>query len=181
MVGGTLATVLAIASTVASAGAQIYQSRQQAGEAKTQARVARRNADIERQNARVAAEETHAAMEAHRRKFERFRAAQIASAVAQGLDPTSVADVLHDSALEAKTDRAAILYRGGSEVTARLNSARMQGFQGSLFNRAARQSITSGYISAGTTLASGAYSYYSNKPPGSTQASPAKGYTGNSY
>lgn len=153
-----------IIAAAVSAGGAVYSSRQQSAAQKTESRIAKRNAEINRQNAFQATEEANAELERRRRAYSRFRATQINSAVSGGLDPSSITDILTDSALEKKMDDAALLYKGRKEAAAHEQQAVGNLFQSSLLRSQASATKTGGYLSAAGELAGGLGSYYQTYP-----------------
>lgn len=137
------ASVLVIASTLASVGAAVAQGEAASSAAKYNAAVAENDAAAAGQQAQYEAQRI-------RERNKRILASQRASQAASGLDLSgSFDDVQLDSAIQGEMDALAAIYTGqinAGSSKARAQLARMEG-------RAAR---TGSYLQAGGSLLTGA-------------------------
>ena len=144
--GSTIATAVAVVGTVASANAQ-------ANAAKYNAEVARQNADLATRNA-LMQEERHRAQV--RKQLGDLRAGYASSGVQMEGSPL---DVLASSVKNAELDSLIIRSQGATNAWGFSAESQLQ-------RKRASSALTSGYLQAGTTAASGLAGSYSSSIQG---------------
>lgn len=189
MSGVTAATVAAYAAvaaaTISAAGA-IYQGQQQAQLAERQAQAEAYNyeaqaqanefnATVQRENARAAAEQANQKEEANRRRFRMIQG-QTMAGVAQsgtGFDGSN-AMLIEQNELYNELDALNIRYEGDMASKGLMSQAQLNTYNAGINRNNASTAITTGnmtanaaktgsYFNAGSSLLSGASSYYKLK------------------
>ena len=143
-----IGAILAIVAALVSAGTAIYSAQQQ-----------RKTAQYRAKLAEEAGEEVRAGTELevarHRERTKRLRARQKVSYAKSGVRMEgSPLEVLADTQAQADLDEMIIKHGGYVTERAHQRSAMWE-------RRAGKSAQTAGYIGAGTSLLSGAYSAYS--------------------
>ena len=138
-----IAAVAAAVSAVAGAGGAVYSGEMQK-------KAADYNADVANVNALMAQNKAKADEQAHRAMVAKILSSQRALYGKSGLSMEgSPLLVMEDTALQGELDALTIRYGGDVAAANARSQANLQRMQG-------RAAQTSGYISAGTTLLSGA-------------------------
>lgn len=138
-----MATALLIAGTLVSAYGAVRAGQAQSAAAKFNAAVATQNAQIAQNQADAAAQEKHRDLV---RRLGSMQAAYGASGVTS--DSGSVLDVLGDSIRQGTLDQLTAKYNGQVRAAGYTDNAALDNMQ-------ARTALTSSYLSAAGTLASG--------------------------
>jgi len=142
----TTLVVLAIVSAAVGAYGAVSSGQAQHDAASFNAKVATNNAQAQAQQAQYEADRIRTR---NRAMLGQARASFAKSGVS--IEDGSASDVLMDSSIQGELDVAAAIYTGRVGAGASVSQARLYGMQG-------RNAQTSGYISAGSSILSGASS-----------------------
>lgn len=141
-------TLVAVAGVAMSAYGTIQQGQTASKAAAYNAQVAKNNADREKQKAQFEATRQS-------RLQAQLMGRQRAAGGAAGITSESLLDVISDSAKQSELDKLLILNEGQAKGAGYEGEALMSSFQG-------KQAKQASYISAASTLVSGASSAYSS-------------------
>jgi hypothetical protein len=156
----TIGVLIAASAAISAVGA-IQQGAAAASQARAQQGAQQYNAAVKEQNATVARQQA-GAREEQQRRMSRQVLAQQRAALAQagiGVGFGSALDIEEQSAIRAEMDALTIRYEGELQAKGLLASAQQDLFQGEMARAAGRNAQTASYISAGSSLLSGAASY----------------------
>ena len=153
---GMLATTTAVSTVGALAGAKA-----QSNQLKSQAYADEYNATMLKQNAEVASAESNQREELQRRQFGQMQGQALAGVAQSGAGfGGSNFDVLQQNAVNAEMDALNIRYEGQNRARGLLAQSQLETFQSKAHRAAARDTMTAGFINAGSNLLSGATKAY---------------------
>jgi hypothetical protein len=153
-------TALPIIMAVTTAVGAISQANAASATAKSQQQAADYNATIQRQQATLTRQQGAVAEDAHRRRVRSILGQQRAALAESGMGFTGTGGLLlNQSAAAAELDALNMRYETDLKARGLLSDANMTQFEGETAGAAGKAAMTSGYLSAGTALATGAASY----------------------
>lgn len=157
--------VLVAASTAMTAVGTIQQGQAAASQANAQQQAQQYNAIVKKQNAALARQQAGAREEQQRRGARQVLGQQRAALAQAGIgEGGSALDIEEQSAVRAELDALTIAYEGELQAKGLLASAQQDIYQGEVAAAAGENAKTASYISAGSSILSGAasYGYYSS-------------------
>lgn len=151
-------TVLAVASTVVTAGSQIYAGQAANAQAKYEGKIADRNAQYERENIKDAQGRRNVEQMRHWRRVSQLMGQQTAEQAGAGLDVNfgTPAEILEDTAMIGAQDSQTINENFAKEVKGYDINAANYTMQGRAARARGKQAVVGSLLGAGGTILGGA-------------------------